>query len=94
MTVTQTHATDDVLEFIDEAVRQLQQEGLEAAYVVVGPASYETLRHAIGRRYNRTPGTFETYQYLSIVLDPYRGDEVCVLPAPSALAGGVRALEV
>lgn len=94
MTVTQTRAADDVLELIDEAVRQLQMGGHEPRYIVVGPASYEILREAIGRRFNRSAGTFETYQYLSIVLDPFRGEEVCVLPAPGALLGGVRALEV
>lgn len=98
MTVTQTHAPDPsddhILDFIDDSVRALQEEGQEPRYVVVGPEAYEALRQAMARRYNRTPGTFESYQWLSIVLDPFRGDAVCVLPTPSALADGARTLEV
>lgn len=95
MTITETTATaDDVLTFIDEQVRHLQQEGLEPRTILVGPAAYEVLRHAIGRRFNRQPGTFETYQYLDIVLDPFRDDTVCVLPAPAALREGVRTMRV
>lgn len=91
MTIPQTTATSDgILAFIDERVRTLQQEGLEPRTVLVGPESYELLRHAIARQFNRKPGRFETYQYLTIVLDPFRTDEVCVLPAPGDLAEGVR----
>ncbi len=91
MTIPQTTATSDgILAFIDESVLALQHDGLEPRTILVGPEAYEMLRHAIARRFNRTPGRFETYQYLDIVLDPFRADEVCVLPAPGALADGVR----
>lgn len=93
MTIPQTTATPDgVLPFIDESVRTLQQDGLEPRTILVGPAAYEHLRHAIARQFNRAPGLFETYQYLDVVLDPFRGDEVCVVPAPRALADGVRTI--
>jgi hypothetical protein len=95
MTVTETTATaDGVLAFIDESVRALQQEGVEPRTVLVGPEAYELLRHAIAQRFDRTPGLFETYQYLDIVLDPTRADAVCVLPAPRALADGVRTIHL
>ncbi len=95
MTITETAATaEGVLAFIDESVRSLQQEGLEPRTILVGPEAYEPLRHAIARQFNRTPGLFETYQYLDIVLDPFRGDTVCVVPAPRALAEGVRGIRV
>lgn len=91
MTITQTTATlDGILPFIDESVRAFQQDGLEPRTILVGPVAYEHLRHAIGRQFNRAPGLFETYQYLDVVLDPFRGDEVCVVPAPGTLADGVR----
>lgn len=92
MTIPETTATPDgVLAFIDECVRTLQQDGLEPRTILVGPEAYEVLRHAIARQFNRSPGLFETYQYLDVVLDPFRGDAVCVLPAPRDLAAGVRA---
>ncbi len=95
MTVTETIATPDgVLAFIDESIRAFQHEGVEPRTVLVGPASYAMLCEAIARRFNRTPGRFETYQYLTIVLDPFRTDTVCVLPAPGDLADGVRGVRV
>ena len=95
MTVTETAATaDGVLAFIDESVRALQQDGLEPRSILVGPEAYELLRHAIAGQFNRTPGLFETYQYLDIVLDPFRGAAVCVVPAPRALADGARAVRL
>ncbi|MEM1041475.1 MAG: family 4C encapsulin nanocompartment shell protein [Bacteroidota bacterium] len=95
MTVTETTATPDtVLASIDEGLRALQHEGLEPRTVLVGPAAYGMLCDAIARQFNRTPGRFETYQYLTIVLDPFRADTVCVLPAPGDLADGVRGVRV
>jgi hypothetical protein len=95
MTVTETTATaDGVLPFIDESVRALQQEGLEPRTILVGPEAYELLRHAIARQFNRTPGLFETYQYLDVVLDPFRGDAVCVVPAPRSLVDGARTVRL
>ncbi len=94
MTLRQTTAADPeddaILDAVDEGVRALQEAGAEPRYVVVGPAAYEALRQAMSRRFRREPGAFETYQWLSIVLDPFRDAEVCVLPAPGALLDGVR----
>lgn len=93
MTITETVATPDgILAFIDESVRALQHEDLEPRTILVGPEAYDMLRHAIAERFHRTPGRFETYQYLDIVLDPFRGNTVCVVPAASALSDGVRAV--
>lgn len=95
MTIPETTATPEgVLAFIDECVRALQQDGLEPRTILVGPEAYEVLRHAIARQFNRSPGLFETYQYLDVVLDPFRGDAVCVVPAPRDLADGARAERV
>jgi hypothetical protein len=95
MTILETTATaEGVLAFIDESVRALQHEGLEPRAILVGPEAYELLRAAIARQFNRSPGLFETYQYLDIVLDPFRGDAVCVVPAPRELAGGARAVHL
>jgi hypothetical protein len=82
---------DEVLDLIDEGVRALQAEGVEPRFVVVGAALYPALNDAIARRFGRGAGTFESYQWLSIVVDPFRGGEICVLPAAPAMAGGVRA---
>jgi hypothetical protein len=83
-------ASDEILDFIDQEVRSLQDAGQEPRFLLVGPAAYAALREAMGRRFGRTAGTFESYQWLSIVLDPFRGEGVCVIPSPSALAAGVR----
>ncbi len=95
MTITETAATaEGVLAFIDESVRALQHAGLEPRTILVGPAAYDLLCNAVARQFNRTPGRFETYQYLAIVLDPFRADTVCVLPAPGDLADGARGVRV
>jgi hypothetical protein len=94
MIITQITAPESaegaILDFIDESVRALQDAGVEPRFVVLGPDAYEDLREEVGRRFGRSAGTFESYQWLSIVVDPFRGAEVCVLPAPSAMIDGVR----
>ena len=52
------------------------------------------MRQAMAARFHRKPGSFETYNYLPIVLDPFRTDTVCVLPAPGACREGVHAVRV
>jgi hypothetical protein len=98
MIITQINATESaeaaILDFIDESVRALQDAGVEPRFVVVGQDAYEELREEVGRRFGRSAGTFESYQWLSIVVDPFRRGEVCVLPAPSAMVGGVRTEQV
>jgi len=97
MTITQADcgdaSSDAILDFIDAEVRALQDSGEEPRFIVVGPAAYESLRQAMSRRYGRTAGTFESYQWLTIVLDPFRGSGVCVLPPPAALVEGVRTIQ-
>ena len=83
-------AREDILEFVNDSISQLREAGVEARYIVVGPAAFETMRKAMGERFRRGAGQFETYQYLPIVLDPFRTDTVCVLPAPSECAKGVQ----
>lgn len=85
---------DEILEFINDGIRQLREAGAEAKYIVVGPEAYRDLRKAMGERFNRGAGEFETYQYVPIVLDPFRTDTVCVLPAPSECEKGVQAYEM
>ncbi len=81
---------DEILTFIDDGIRQLREAGAEATYIVVGPEAYKILRKAIGERFQRGAGRFETYQHIPIVLDPFRTDTVCVLPAPAACEQGVQ----
>lgn len=96
MTLTETHcphADQRILDIIDEGVRAIQQEGAEPRYIIVGKNVYPRLCEAISTRFNRGEGNFETYQWLPIILDPGRTDEILVLPSPQALKDGVR-LEV
>lgn len=92
MIIIQTSAgPDDILDRIDSGVRDLQAEGKEPRYIIVGPQAYGALRQAMAMRYGRSEGTFESYQWLSIVVDPFRTDEICVVPVPAVVAEGVRA---
>ena len=92
MTVLESSPSQDhLLDFIDEGVRVLQDAQLEPRFILLGPESYTNLREAISRRFGRSPGYFEQYQYLTIVVDPFRGDTVCVAPAPREVAEGIRA---
>ena len=86
---------EEMLAFIDDSIRQLREAGVEAQYIVVGSAAYEDLRKAIGQRFQRGAGTFETYQHVAIVLDPFRdAGAVCVLPPPAECARGVKTYRI
>jgi hypothetical protein len=91
MVVCQYESTrDDALQIVDQSLRQLADEGVEAKYIIAGIDAYRQLRKAIGERFQRGAGSFETYQYVPIVLDPFRGSEICVVPGPSAMVDGVQ----
>ena len=77
---------DEILDFVNESIQQLQQAGIEPKCILVGVDSYERLRNAMSKRFNRPAGTFETYQFFPIVVDPLRKSTVCVLPAPALCA--------
>lgn len=79
-----------VLDFVDEQVRALQAEGAEPRTVLVGPEAYDALIDAVAARFGRQRARVEQYQWLSVVVDPFRGDRVCVLPTARDLADGVR----
>src|SRR5690606_4272789 len=80
---------DAILDFIHDRIRELQDAGTEAKYILVGRKAYGRICAAIAARFRRSEGVFETYQYLPIVVDPSREDTVCVLPAPSITAEDV-----
>ena len=91
MTVLESSPPQEhVLDFIDEGVRVLQDAQLEPRFILVGPESYTNLREAVSLRFERSPGYFEQYQYLTIVVDPFRGDTVCVAPVPREVAEGIQ----
>lgn len=92
MTVLEsTPAPGDILPTIDTAVRSLQDAGLEPRFVVLGPDAYDALCQAIAKQFGREVGQFEQYQWLTLVVDPFRAGEVTVLPVPRDVAAGVRA---
>ena len=91
MTLTEyAPSKDEILDFINESIRQLQDAEVEPKYILLGVEAYERMRLAMGERFNRKAGTFETYQFFPIVVDPLRKDAVCVLPAPAVCAQGVQ----
>lgn len=84
MTVLEYAPTEDeILDFVNDSIRQLQEAAVEPKYIMMGPEAYATMREAMGKRFNRDAGAFETYQFFPIVVDPLRKDTVCVLPAPA-----------
>lgn len=50
----------------------LQDGGLEPRYVLARPEAYAALCPAIAERFGRGTGAFESYQYVAIVVDPFR----------------------
>lgn len=77
---------DEILDFINDRIRELQSAEAEAKYILVGPDAYDRMRRAMAARFKRSEGVFETYNYVPIVVDPSRTDTVCVLPSPSRTA--------
>ena len=91
MTILEYSAKEDeILDFINDRIRELQDAGAEAKTILVGPGAYKRLRTAISDRFKRSEGVFETYNYVPIVVDPAREDTVCVLPSPSITAEQAR----
>lgn len=81
---------DEILDYVNDRVRELQTTGVEAKYILAGPAAYERMRTAMSERFKRSAGVFETYNYIPIVVDPARSDTVCVLPSPDECSRGAR----
>ncbi|MBO6577126.1 MAG: hypothetical protein JJ896_14840 [Rhodothermales bacterium] len=95
MIILQHHPPqDEILDFIDQCMQQLAEAGSEARYVVMGPDAFAVFRQAVAARLSRKPKDFGTYNYLPVVVDPFRGDAVCVLPEPREMKGGVQAFEI
>ena len=95
MTVTDASPDpDDLLATIDRQVRDLQEAGAEPHVVLVGPESYAALTAAVAERFGRERADLAQYQWLTVVVDPFRADRVCVVPVPREVAAGVRAERV
>lgn len=81
----------DILPFIDQQVRDLTEAGLEPRTILAGPEAYAALQDAVAARFGRERAVLEQYQWLGIVVDPFRGASVCVVPHPRDVVAGVRA---
>lgn len=82
---------DTILDFIDAQVRDVQDSGGEPQSILVGTDAYEALCDAVAVRFGRERAHLSQYQWLSVVVDPFRGAAVCVVPTPRDVAAGVRA---
>lgn len=85
---------DEILDFVNDRIRELQNAEAEARFILAGPAAYARMRRAMAARFKRSEGVFETYNYIPIVVDPSRTDTVCVLPAPAVSAERTRIYRV
>lgn len=81
---------EEILDYVNERIRELQSSGVEPKYILTGPSAYQRMCEAMGERFKRSAGTFETYNYIPIVVDPARTDSVCILPAPSECVKGAK----
>ncbi len=84
-------APDALLDTIDRTVRDLGDAGGEAHAILVGPEAYEALKTAVAERFGRERADLSQYQWVPVVVDPFRADRVCVVPAPRDVSAGVRA---
>ena len=87
-------AAADLLPALDAQVRDLQEAGGEPAAILLGPDAYEALKTAVAERFGRERADLAQYQWVPVVVDPFRTDRVCVVPAPRDVAAGVRAERV
>ena len=94
MTVLDADAPADLLAFIDGQVRDLAEAGGEVTAIVVGPGAYERLTAAVAERFGRERADLAQYQWVPVIVDPFRDGRVCVVPAPRDVAAGVRAERV
>lgn len=95
MTILQfSPGQEDILDFIDQSISGLVAAGTEARYIVMGPDAFALFRQAVAARLNRKPKDFGTYNYIPVVVDPFRGEEVCVLPEPREMKAGVQAMTI
>ncbi|MEX0600724.1 MAG: family 4C encapsulin nanocompartment shell protein [Rhodothermales bacterium] len=85
---------DEILDFINDRIRELRDAEAEAKCILVGPRAYRRMRRAMAQRFKRSEGVFETYNYVPIVVDPSRTDTVCVLPAPATAAEQARIFRI
>ncbi|MCB0719841.1 MAG: hypothetical protein KDD65_15450 [Bacteroidetes bacterium] len=81
---------EEIIDFIDQSIASLSEAGIPAHSILLGPASYSVLQEALARALHRDEGTFQTYNYLPLVVDPIREDRICVLPSPAECAAGVQ----
>ncbi|MEM1056912.1 MAG: family 4C encapsulin nanocompartment shell protein [Bacteroidota bacterium] len=81
---------DAILPFVDDSVCAIREAGGEPRFIVTGPEAYATLREAVAARYNRENQHVEQVQWLTVVVDPARGDRICVLPTPREASDGAR----
>ena len=85
---------EEILEFIDQSFQQLAASGTAPRYIVMGTEAFERFRQAVAARLHRKPKHFGTYNHVPVVVDPFRGDAVCVLPEPREMKSGVQAMEL
>ncbi|MDX1430719.1 MAG: hypothetical protein R3282_10540, partial [Rhodothermales bacterium] len=83
-----------ILDAIDDQISHLSHDGSGATFIVVGREAYGELCREISVRNRRGRGTYETYNYIPIVVDPFRVDAICVLPSPAECDAGVSTYRV
>lgn len=95
MTIIEYSPTpENILDCIEDGIRNLRENDSEARFIVCGPTSHEMLCEAVAVRFGRDRKSFETYSHLPVVVDPFRVGTVCVLPAPRDFDDPVEAVRV
>lgn len=88
--IEHTPSEEDLLDFLDQSIHQISETDAEARFILMGQAAYARFRTAMARKLKRSAGKFETYQYITVVVDPFRDDEVCVVPSAADAADGLK----
>ena len=71
-----TPTEENILDCIEDAIRNLQSSDSEARFIVCGPLAHSKLCSAVASRFGREEKSFETYSYLPIIIDPFRTDQL------------------
>lgn len=80
---------EEIIQFVDHSIALLSESGHPAHAILLGPEAYRTFQEAMADMLHRDEGTFMTYNYLPLVVDPTRGSRICVLASPAECSGAV-----
>ncbi|NND71743.1 MAG: hypothetical protein HKN43_09195 [Rhodothermales bacterium] len=92
--VSYTPTADNILDCVEDAIRSLTESGLSPSYIICGMGSYNLLCDAIAARLKHGRKNVESFNHIPVLIDPFRTNEICVVPSPHDILGGVETVRV